>query len=382
MAPILALYKIPQLHHFLRYVSFNNSAGDKISFDQNGTLVTEFDIINWITFPNKSFVRIRVGTINPHAPHGNVFTISEDDIIWPTYFNQVPPLSICNDNCHVGYHKRKKEGEPFCCYDCIPCPAGMISNETDMDTCFECPEGQYPSNDQHECIPKYIIFLSYNGPLGVSLTIISLTFIFITALVLGIFFKYRDTAIVKANNRSLSYVLLISLLLSFSCAFLFIGQPNHLICLLRDIAFNVIFSVALSCVLAKTITVILVFKATTSGSKTKKWVGKPLVNSIVFSCPLIKTIICIVCLIISPPFLDFDMQLVVFMTLVLVLLPVGICKILPVPKCAVSKHLPILYEYYHAGDLIIPGVLSQLHITYEERDFRKEPNQLSIEEVS
>nr|XP_060638911.1 vomeronasal type-2 receptor 26-like [Anolis sagrei ordinatus] len=298
-----------QLHHFLRYVSFNNSAGDKISFDQNGTLVTGFDIINWITFPNKSFMRIRVGTINPHAPHGNGFTISENDIIWPTYFNQVHPLSICNDNCHVGYHKRKKEGEPFCCYDCIPCPAGMISNETDMDTCFECPEGQYPSNDQHECIPKYIIFLSYNRPLGVSLTIISLTFIFITALVLGIFFKYRDTAIVKANNRSLSYVLLISLLLSFSCAFLFIGEPNHLICLLRDIAFNVIFSVALSCVLAKTITVILVFKATTSGSKTKKWMGKPLVNSIVFSCPLIKTIICIVCLIISPPFLDFDMQL-------------------------------------------------------------------------
>ncbi|XP_062813503.1 vomeronasal type-2 receptor 26-like [Anolis carolinensis] len=178
-----------------------------------------------------------------------------------------------------------------------------------MDTCFECPKGQYPSNDQHECIPKHIIFLSYHEPLGVSLTILSLTFVFITALVLGIFFKYQDTAIVKANNRSLSYVLLISLLLVFSCVFLFIGQPNHLICLLRDCLFSVLFTVALSCVLAKTITVILVFKATTPESKMKKWVSKPLVNSIVFSCPFIKLIICMVRLIIFPPFLDSDMEL-------------------------------------------------------------------------
>uniref|UniRef100_A0A803SPE6 G-protein coupled receptors family 3 profile domain-containing protein n=2 Tax=Anolis carolinensis TaxID=28377 RepID=A0A803SPE6_ANOCA len=271
--------------------------------------ITGFDIINWITFPNMSFMRVRVGKINPHAPRGNEFTISEEDIIWPTDFNQTRPLSICNDNCHVGYHKRKRKEEPFCCYDCIPCPAGMISNETDMDTCFECPKGQYPSNDQHECIPKHIIFLSYHEPLGVSLTILSLTFVFITALVLGIFFKYQDTAIVKANNRSLSYVLLISLLLVFSCVFLFIGQPNHLICLLRDCLFSVLFTVALSCVLAKTITVILVFKATTPESKMKKWVSKPLVNSIVFSCPFIKLIICMVRLIIFPPFLDSDMEL-------------------------------------------------------------------------
>ncbi|KAG8140323.1 hypothetical protein E2320_003021, partial [Naja naja] len=40
---------------------------------------------------------------------------------------ETQPLSVCNDNCHSGYSKQKKEGKPFCCYDCIPCSEGKIS---------------------------------------------------------------------------------------------------------------------------------------------------------------------------------------------------------------------------------------------------------------
>lgn len=43
---------------------------------------------------------------------------------------QTPPRSLCNDNCHLGYRRAKKEGRPFCCYDCLPCPEGKISNKT------------------------------------------------------------------------------------------------------------------------------------------------------------------------------------------------------------------------------------------------------------
>ena len=42
-------------------------------------------------------------------------------------FGQVVPVSVCNDNCYPGFHKKKKEGEKFCCYACTPCPGGMIS---------------------------------------------------------------------------------------------------------------------------------------------------------------------------------------------------------------------------------------------------------------
>ncbi|XP_034954967.1 vomeronasal type-2 receptor 26-like [Zootoca vivipara] len=297
-----------QLHHYLRSVSFNNTAGETISFDENGSLAAGFDIINWVTFPNQSFLRVRVGSVDPQAHKEEALTIYEDIIVWPDKFNQTPPLSACNDNCHLGSSKAKKEGAPFCCYDCLPCPEGKISNKTDMDDCIQCQEDQYPNRGQDLCIPKYLSFLSYDEPLGTSLAIFALSFSFLTALVLGVFIKHQDTPIVKANNRSLTYGLLISLLLCFLCVFLFIGQPEKISCLFQQPAFGIIFSMAVSCVLAKTITVIMAFTATKPGSRMRKWIGNRLAFSIVLLCSLIQTTLCAVWLATSPPFLYFDMH--------------------------------------------------------------------------
>lgn len=43
---------------------------------------------------------------------------------------QTWPLSLCNDKCHGGTSKTKIEGKPNCCYNCLPCPEGKISNQT------------------------------------------------------------------------------------------------------------------------------------------------------------------------------------------------------------------------------------------------------------
>ncbi|XP_016850861.2 vomeronasal type-2 receptor 26 isoform X2 [Anolis carolinensis] len=307
LATILCIYKMPQLHQFLRRVAFNNSAGEEVSFNQNGELLSGFDIINWVTFPNQSFVKIKVGTMEPQAPVDKRFFIQDDVIVWPRIFKQALPLSRCNNKCQLGFHKRKKEGEQFCCYDCIPCPEGKVSNHTDADECFECPGYRYPNNDKDGCLPKEITFLSFEEPLGIVLAVFALKFSLITVFILGIFIKYRDTPIVKANNKNLTYILLTSLLLSFLCALLFIGQPGKVACLLQQTAFGVIFSVALSSILAKTITVILAFVATKPGSRIRQWMGKRLAYSIVLSCSLTQAAVSIAWLAISPPFPDLDM---------------------------------------------------------------------------
>ncbi|XP_062993081.1 vomeronasal type-2 receptor 26-like [Elgaria multicarinata webbii] len=297
-----------QLHHFLRATSFNNSAGELVSFDQNGELIGGFDIINWVTFPNQSFQRVKVGKMDPRAPQEEVFTVSEDVIIWNSGYTQVRPLSQCNDNCQPGYSKTMIEGKPFCCYNCLQCPEGKFSKHVDMDDCSQCPDDHYPNSQKDLCLPRMITFLSYEEPLGTTSAILALCFAFITALMLGIFIKYQDTPLVKANNRNLTYTLLVSLLLSFLCALLFIGDPIELTCCLRQTAFGVIFTLAVSCILAKTTIVVLAFMATMPGSIMRKWAGNKLSFSIVLFCSLIQATLCTVWLATSPPFPNLDMH--------------------------------------------------------------------------
>ncbi|XP_060138028.1 vomeronasal type-2 receptor 26-like [Zootoca vivipara] len=271
-----------QLHPFLRTVSFNNSAGETVSFSENGEVDAGFDITNVVTFPNNSFMRVKVG--------------------------RFPPLSVCNPNCPPGSSKEKKEGEPFCCYDCAPCPQGKISSQKDMVDCVACPEDHYPNRDQSQCIPKTISFLTFKEPLGMSLALFALSLSLLTVVVLAIFIKHQDTPIVRANNRDLTYTLLTFLLLCFLCPLIFLSPPERVSCLLRQMAFGLVFTVTVSCILAKTITVVLAFVATKPGSRIRKWVGKRLANSIVISCSFIQAGICTVWLGTSPPFPDSNMH--------------------------------------------------------------------------
>ncbi|XP_039183010.1 vomeronasal type-2 receptor 26-like [Crotalus tigris] len=285
------------------------TAGERVFLNEKGEATGGFDITNLITFPNRSFQRVRVGKMDLQAPKGKELSMDEDLIVWSPAFNQVLPFSRCNDPCFPGDWKKGIEGDQFCCYDCVPCPEGKISNQNDMDDCFECPEDHYPNKEKNGCILKRVVFLTIEEPLGIGLASSALGFFFLTSWVLGTFIKHRETPIVKANNQSLTYTLLVSLLLCFLSSLFFLSQPGKVTCLLRQSTFGTTFSVAISSVLSKTIIVVVAFMATKPGSHMRRWLGKRLAFSTVLFCSFFEVCICILWLSTSPPFPELDMHL-------------------------------------------------------------------------
>ncbi|XP_026579190.1 vomeronasal type-2 receptor 26-like [Pseudonaja textilis] len=184
----------------------------------------------------------------------------------------------------------------------------MISNRMDIENCIVCLKDQFPNQAHDECILNTLNFFSFEEPLDITLMSLAHLFSLVTALVFSIFIKQWDTPIVKANNHNLAYLLLVSLFLYFLCSVLFIGHPNKVTCLLRQTTFGIIFSIAISSILAKTIIVIVAFLASKPGSLFHKWVGQKLAYSIAWFCSFLQAGICIVWLSTSPQFPHLDME--------------------------------------------------------------------------
>ncbi|XP_078515263.1 extracellular calcium-sensing receptor-like [Lissotriton helveticus] len=293
-----------QILHYLKKVNFKTRTGDNIFFDVNGDAPAAYDILNVQILEDEEFQLVKVGMLDPTAKEG--ISINTEAILWSEGSSQVP-RSVCSESCPPGYRKAAREGEPVCCFDCVLCSQGEISNLTDAVKCAKCLETEWPNERRDRCIQKVIEFLTFEEALGLTLVISASTMIFLTASTLCVFIKYRSTPIVKANNRGLSYLLLVTLMLCFLCSFIFIGRPRRLTCMLRQIVFGIVFSVSVSAVLAKTIIVVLAFKATNPGSPARKWLKSKTPFLIICFCSLVQILICIVWIFTSPPFSEMNM---------------------------------------------------------------------------
>ncbi|XP_077334750.1 vomeronasal type-2 receptor 26-like [Lithobates pipiens] len=189
-----------------------------------------------------------------------------------------------------------------CCFDCAQCSNGEISNETDKTSCIKCPDDKWP-NDKNQCVPKPVEFLSYdNDPISIVVSAISALFFIKTSIILSIFIKYRDTPVIKANNQNLSILLLVSIMLSFLCILLFIGRPMPVSCMAQHTLYGIIFSIAVSSILAKTVMIYMAFKAIKPRHSSGIFIGIKISKAIVFICPFIQVLISLIWLCTSPPF--------------------------------------------------------------------------------
>ncbi|XP_072110575.1 extracellular calcium-sensing receptor-like [Mobula birostris] len=293
-----------QLLHYLRSVNFTAKEGETVYFDENGDSVPRYEFVNLQTNFKGSVDIVNVGYYDGSAPAGQELTLNIEKIMWST--GHVPLLQIpraaCSEPCRPGTRKVTRKGQPICCFNCVECANGEISNVTDSTDCIKCPSEYWSNYARTQCVLKKVEFLSFGEVLGFVLLTLSVVGVCFTLVTAAIFYRYRHTPMVKANNSELSFLLLFALLLCFICSLAFIGEPSRWSCMLRRTAFGIVFVLCISCILGKTILVVVAFKATLPNSNVMNWFGPAQQRLGVFVLTFLQGLVCVVWLSVTPPY--------------------------------------------------------------------------------
>lgn len=136
-----------QLLQHLSKVNFTTPQGELLYF-RGADIPAKYDLINWRRGPDGTLELALIGRVA-----GFDFQLNGSAIEWSTRYNQVNlrkdlkkngsrfkyfmclvcatfkvPVSVCSESCPPGTRKANRKGEPLCCFDCIPCADGEISN--------------------------------------------------------------------------------------------------------------------------------------------------------------------------------------------------------------------------------------------------------------
>ncbi|KAK9407855.1 putative G-protein coupled receptor [Crotalus adamanteus] len=134
-----------QVLKHLRHLNFTNNMGEQVDFDESGGLIGNYSIINWHLSPEDgSIVFEEVGHYNVYAKKGERLFINENKILWSGFSKEVP-FSNCSRDCLPGTRKGIIEGEPTCCFECVECTDGEISDETDASASYASTYGKFVS---------------------------------------------------------------------------------------------------------------------------------------------------------------------------------------------------------------------------------------------
>ncbi|KAJ6669372.1 hypothetical protein lerEdw1_008181 [Lerista edwardsae] len=298
-----------QLMYYMKNEMEFKVLDEDVDISDKGDVFTPYDIINWQMNGTDEIAFVRVGTYSAISEASDEFYINNDTIYWNTP-TRTRPRSACNNNCQPGYRKGIQQGKPPCCYDCIRCAEGQISSITDARECTPCQEDYWSNEQRSACVLKEVEFLAYEEALGMTLIALSVFGACIVLSITGVYIKFRNTALVKANDRELSFLIQFSLVTTLMTSILFIGKPEDWSCQSRQVTLALGFSVCLGCVLGKTVTLFLTHLARNSKVAEKVRMSmKPIFQKIIVLNSIL-TEVGIVCayLILQPPRMNKNTQ--------------------------------------------------------------------------
>ncbi|KAG7463349.1 G-protein coupled receptor family C group 6 member A [Solea senegalensis] len=277
--------------------------GETYHFDDNGDINLGYDLTMWWSDGNKVHEDDIVAEYHPQT---DSFTYTSNSMT-QQFIDLKHIISKCTNSCVPGEFKKTAEGQHTCCYECINCTENYYSNMTDMDQCLSCDTSkEWSAVGSSNCTPKVLLFFSWDDSFAIALLFFSALGILLVVLVSALFLHQRDTPVVKAAGGPLSQVILFSLVASYVSAILFVGKPNKLQCKARQVVFGISFTLCVSCILVKTLQILLAFQFNPAVQQALRKVFQPYV--IVSLCVSMQICLCISWLVLRSPYAHFIMN--------------------------------------------------------------------------
>ncbi|XP_011790460.1 PREDICTED: G-protein coupled receptor family C group 6 member A isoform X3 [Colobus angolensis palliatus] len=292
-----------QLLGVLKNVTFTDG-GNSFHFDAHGDLNTGYDVVLWKEING----HMTVTKMAEYDLQNDVFIIPDQET--KNEFRNLKKIqSKCSKECSPGQMKKTTRSQHICCYECENCPENHYSNQTDMPHCLLCNnETHWAPVRSTVCFEKEVEYLNWNDSLAILLLILSLLGIMFVLVVGIIFTRNLNTPVVKSSGGlRICYVILLCHFLNFASTSFFIGEPQDFTCKTRQTLFGVSFTLCISCILTKSLKILLAFSFDPKLQKFLKFFYKPIL--IIFTCTGIQVVICTLWLIFAAPSVEVNVSL-------------------------------------------------------------------------
>ena len=255
---------------YLKNVSFKGLTG-VVEFDKHGDPKSSFfEIVNVQIHGQGMSNKLLVGSWN--SKEEPRLTLNDSAIKWTndTIHTEVPS-SLCSQVCPPG---TRQEVTTPCCWKCVKCPGDTVSKEPGSTNCTQCPYKQKPNDDKTKCVDLPVKNLRLKDAGGIFLSCVTAIGFCMTMAALLVFLKYRETPIVKASNRQLSFVLLVTIFLSLTLALLSIAEPTDFTCRLTQFSRYIIYTTFVSILWLKSVRIFVLFQLDSSEMPFQSYISK------------------------------------------------------------------------------------------------------------
>ena len=176
-------------------------------------------------------------------------------------------ISSCSSQCKPGYFGI--QGRSKCCWECFKCQDGHVKSSYGQTNCEKCAEDYVTNTNRTECIKLTVHHLNWTSAEAILTCAVSFSGAILVLISLVMFIRLKNTPIVKASSRELSYLLLVTLFLIFLTPLVWIGKPSRTTCILRPIATALLLTITTSVLSVRAYRYVCIFQANFHKKSTK-----------------------------------------------------------------------------------------------------------------